>query len=91
MRELAELEEIVGRAGSYATCASRPTPPTPPAARCCSASQEQAHRDRDELLFFELEWAALDDERAEELLADRRARLLPPLPARRRAATARTC
>ena len=33
------------------------------------------------LLFFDLEWAALDDERAEELLADRGARLLPPPPA----------
>ena len=40
-------------------------------------------RSRPALLFFELEWAALDDERAEELLADRRARLRPPPPAHR--------
>ena len=51
------------------TCASRSTPPTRRAARCCSASQEKGTAIETALLFFDLEWAALDDERAEELLA----------------------
>ena len=75
------------------TCASPPTPPTPPTARSCSACRRRRPRSRRQLLFFELEWAALDDERAEELLAadglEQRAPLpahgapLPPAPALR--------
>ena len=49
--------------------ASPPTPPTRRAARCCRRSQERATALETKLLFFELEWAALADERAEELLA----------------------
>ena len=40
-------------------------------------------RSQTTLLFFDLEWNELDDERAEELLGGRRARVLPPLPADR--------
>ena len=72
-------------------CASPPTPPTPSAARCMQQVQERATAIETKLLFFELEWAALDDERAEELLAADGPRLLPPPPAHRRAATGRTC
>ena len=71
-------------------CASPPTPPTRPTARCCSASRSAATAIETRLLFFDLEWAALDDERAEELLAadglDRSATTCA-----RCAATARTC
>ena len=50
-------------------CASPPTPPIPPTARCCRRSRSRRPRSQTTLLFFELEWAALSDERAEELLA----------------------
>ena len=43
--------------------------------------QERATPIETKLLFFELEWAAVDDARADELLADRGPRLLPPPPA----------
>ena len=65
------------------TSRSRSTPPTPRAARCCSASQEQGTAIETKLLFFELEWAALDDERADELLATDGLDFAPPPPARR--------
>ncbi len=46
-------------------------------------AQERGTAIETTLLFFELEWAALDDDRAEELLVGRRPRLLPPPPAQR--------
>ena len=54
-------------------------------------TEERATAIATQLLFFELEWAALDDERVEALLADARARLLPPPPPLASAATGRTC
>ena len=50
-------------------CASPPTPPTPRNGALLQRVQERATAIETTLLFFELEWAALDDERAEELLA----------------------
>ena len=50
-------------------CTSRPTPPTRSAARSASACRRRRRAIETKLLFFELEWAALDDERADELLA----------------------
>ena len=51
-------------------CSTSPaTPPTRRAARCCRRCRRAATAIETTLLFFELEWAALDDERAEELLA----------------------
>ena len=51
-------------AGPVATrrCGSRPTPPTRPAARCCSRCRSAGPTLETQLLFFELEWAALDDD-----------------------------
>ena len=70
MRELAEIHDLVGaRRHLRRRCTSRPTPPTRRAARCCSDVQERGTAIETTLLFFELEWAALADERAEELLA----------------------
>ena len=43
--------------------------------------RERATQISTKLLFFELEWVEIDDERAEELLADRGAGVLPPPPA----------
>ena len=64
-----------------APVASRSTPPTRRAARCCSASQEKGTAIETALLFFELEWAALDDDARRGAARHRRARLRPPPPA----------
>ena len=58
----AALEELVGRAGSYARSTSRPTPPTRARGALLQRVQEQATPIETKLLFFELEWAALDDD-----------------------------
>ncbi len=62
------------RAGRAATSGStsRPTRPIPRAARGCSASRSGARRSSTKLLFFELEWAELPDDKVDELLADER-------------------
>ena len=69
MEELAAIREASGRAGTYA--ALRFSADTGDQARgaLMQRVRERATDDRDRLLFFELEWAALDDERVEELLA----------------------
>ena len=67
--ELAEIADLAGAPATTPRCASARTPPTRPTARCCSACRSEATAIETKLLFFELEWAALDDERAEELLA----------------------
>ncbi len=53
--------------------------------------EERATQIGTKLLFFELEWAELPDERVEALLADERLGVRPSLPASPRAATGRTC
>ena len=71
MGELADIHDLVGRAGlttrrcDFSTDTADPAP----AGRCCSRRQERETEIETTLLFFELEWAALPDERAEELLA----------------------
>ena len=69
----------------------RATPPTRPTARCSQRVQERGTAIETKLLFFDLEWAALDDARADELLAADGLEQAPPPPAPRCAATARTC
>ncbi len=69
MRELAEIEELVGRAGSYAALRFATDTADPPRGALLQRMQERATEIETKLLFFELEWAALDDARAEELLA----------------------
>ncbi len=70
MHELAVINELVGKAGSYASL--RFATDTADASRgaLLQLVQERATEIETKLLFFELEWAALDDARAEELLAD---------------------
>ena len=53
-------------------CASPPTPPTRRNGALLQRVQEQETAIQTTLLFFELEWAALPEERAEELLAGER-------------------
>ena len=69
MREFAELQEIAGRAGSYAVLNFSGNTADPARGALLQRMQEKATAIETALLFFELEWAALDDARAEELLA----------------------
>ncbi|HEY2318795.1 MAG TPA: M3 family oligoendopeptidase [Solirubrobacteraceae bacterium] len=69
MSELAAINELVGKAGSYASL--RFATDTADASRgaLLQLVQERATEIETKLLFFELEWAAVPDARAEELLA----------------------
>jgi oligoendopeptidase F len=69
MRELEALQELLGRAGSYAMLNFSGDTADPARGALLQKLQEGATGIETTLLFFELEWAALDDDRAEELLA----------------------
>jgi oligoendopeptidase F len=69
MRELEEIQELAGRAGSYAVLSFSENTADPARGALLQRMQEKATAIETALLFFELEWAALDDERADELLA----------------------
>ena len=68
MNELAGIFDLLGRAGSYAALRFSTDTSDPAAGALMQKAQEQATAIETTLLFFELEWAALSDERAEELL-----------------------
>ncbi|MGH2908281.1 MAG: M3 family oligoendopeptidase, partial [Solirubrobacteraceae bacterium] len=69
MRELAGISELLGRCGSYAMLRFSTDTSDPARGAMLQLVQERATEIETRLLFFELEWAALDDGRAEELLA----------------------
>ncbi len=69
MRELADIQELAGRAGSYAMLWFSTDTQDPPRGALVQRVQERSTEIETTLLFFDLEWAALPDERAEELLA----------------------
>src|SRR5947209_3120441 len=69
MRELEAIHEAVGRAGSYASLRFSTDTADPERGALLQRVQERGTEIETLLLFFELEWAALPDERAEELLA----------------------
>jgi oligoendopeptidase F len=69
MKELAALQELVGRAGSYAMLRFATATADPERGALLQRVQERGTQIETLLIFFELEWAALDDERAEALLA----------------------
>src|SRR3954464_8446469 len=69
MRELGDLQEIVGRAGSFSGLHFSTDTADPERGALFQRVQENATPIETKLLFFELEWAAVDDERADELLA----------------------
>src|SRR5688500_9599139 len=69
MREMADLEEIVGRAYSYAALSFSTDTADPARGALLQRVQEQATQISTLLVFWELEWAAIDDERAEARLA----------------------
>ncbi len=68
MHELETIEDLVGRAGTYAGL--RFTVDTTDAERgaLLQKVEERGTAIQTQLLFFELEWAAVEEERAEELL-----------------------
>jgi len=69
MQELAGIEELVGRAGSYASLRFSTDTADPERGALLQRVQERGTEIETRLLFFELEWAALDDRRADQLLA----------------------
>ena len=69
MDELATIYDLVGRAGYYAGLRFSTDTAEPANGALLQRVQEQETTIQTTLLFFELEWAALSDERAEELLS----------------------
>ncbi len=69
MLELAAILELVDRAGSYAMLRFTTDTADPARGALLQLVQERGTALETQLLFFELEWAALDDEHAEALLA----------------------
>jgi oligoendopeptidase F len=69
MNELGELNDLVARAGSFVQLQFSTDTADPARGALLQRVQEKATAIETALLFFELEWAALEDERAEELLA----------------------
>jgi oligoendopeptidase F len=69
MRELGELHDLLGRAGSYAMLSFSIDTADPARGALLQRVQEKGTAIETALLFFDLEWAALDDEQAEALLA----------------------
>jgi oligoendopeptidase F len=72
MRELGEIQDLVGRAGTYAGLRFSVDTADPAAGALMQEIQERGTEIETTLLFFELEWAALEDEQAERLLEDER-------------------
>src|ERR1700729_162136 len=72
MHELGEIQELVGRAATYAGLRFSVDTADPAAGALMQEVQERGTEIETTLLFFELEWAALEDEQAEELLDDKR-------------------
>src|SRR3954466_6172962 len=69
MRELSDIEDLAGRAGSYAGLRFATDALDEERGALLQKVQERGTAIETKLLFFGLEWAALDDDRAEELLA----------------------
>jgi oligoendopeptidase F len=69
MRELAAISELAGRAGYYAALRFSTDTADPANGALLQKAQERQTAIQTALLFFELEWAALPEQRAEELLA----------------------
>jgi oligoendopeptidase F len=69
MLELGAIEELAGRAGTYAMLRFAVDTADPEIGALLQRVQERGTTIETTLLFFDLEWAALDDGRAEELLA----------------------
>ncbi|MFZ0383088.1 MAG: M3 family oligoendopeptidase [Solirubrobacteraceae bacterium] len=69
MHELEVINELVGRVGSYASLRFATDQADPERGALLQLVQERATEIETLLLFFELDWAGLDDDRAEQLLS----------------------
>jgi len=69
MRELHQIADLVGRAGNYAHLRFSVDTADPANGALLARVTERATSVETKLLFFDLEWAALDDARVDELLA----------------------
>ncbi len=69
MHELERIYDLVGRAGSYASLRFSTDTADPSRGALLQRVQERGTEVETKLLFFELEWAALEEEHAEALLA----------------------
>jgi oligoendopeptidase F len=69
MQELAAISELVGKAANYASLRFSTDTADPSRGAMLQLMQEKATEAETKLLFFELEWAAVADERADQLLA----------------------
>ncbi len=70
MTRFAELAEVQGRVGNYVMLRLTEDVQDPERGAALMVVQERSAAVGAQLVFFELEWAAVGDERAEELLAD---------------------
>jgi oligoendopeptidase F len=68
MRQLDELHELIGKAGSYAALRFATDTADPERGKLLQHVQERGTEIDTKLLFFELEWAALGDEQVDRLL-----------------------
>ncbi|MBV9819423.1 MAG: M3 family oligoendopeptidase [Solirubrobacterales bacterium] len=72
MGELAMIHDLIGKAGSFASLRFATDTADPARGALLQLVQERATEIETKLLFFELEWAALDPGRVQELLVDER-------------------
>ncbi|RIK08718.1 MAG: oligoendopeptidase [Acidobacteria bacterium] len=72
MEKFAEYEEILGRVGSYAGLKFSENTTDPANGARLAKVEERATRAQTHLVFFELEWSALDEAHVEGLLEDER-------------------
>ena len=70
MRELAAIHDLGGRAGSYAMLSFSLDTMDPERGARIQKAQELGAAIETQLLFFDLEWNDVPDERSDELLAD---------------------
>ena len=72
LTRLVDLNDAIGRAGNYAGLQFSTDTTDPARGALMQMVEERSTAIATQLVFFELEWAALSDERVEELLADDR-------------------
>jgi oligoendopeptidase F len=70
MHKLADLSDLIGRAANYAHLRFAADTAEPANGAMVALVTEKATAINTELLFFELEWVAVEDAKAEEVLAD---------------------
>ena len=70
MQELAAIQDLVGRAGTYAVLRFSTDTADPENGALLQLAQERGTAIETTLLFFDLEWAVLEQDRVDELLAD---------------------